>query len=178
MERHPAPVRVGEQVLHLVEEEERPLATCQQALGEAQVLEALVPGGLVAVLVGLADIVEVGPGPGGQGPAELALAGPRRPVDQDVHPPRAGAQGALHDLFDMVARLRHVIEVRPLQLSRRRRVEQQAAYIQTAFVGEVGQPVQPLHRLKVAVVVDGDESGLHERRIRREAGQEGAGGQA
>ena len=81
----PAGGGARQQVLHLVEEEERAAVPRQQALGEPELLQPLAAAGLVAIVVRFADAVEGHAEPFGQHLAELGLARPRRAVEQDVH---------------------------------------------------------------------------------------------
>ena len=72
----------------------------------------------------------------------------------------------------MVAFLRHVVEICPLQFAWSRRVEQQATYVEIVVVWDGGQPEQSVDGLDLAVVIDGHEPGFHERRVGCEAGVE------
>ena len=159
---------IRKQVLHLVEEEERPAVPGDQALGEPELLQPLATAGLVAVVVRFPDAVEVHPEPSGQHLAELGLAGARRAVQEDVHARRAGLEGACEQPFDVVAVLPEVVEVRPFELARRRLSQQQAVHVQSGSAGHGGQAVQPVDDREVAVVaVDAHQPRPDERRIGR-----------
>ena len=163
-------VGVRKQILHFIEEEERAAAPGDQALGEPELLQPLVAGGLGAVFVRLPDAVDVHPEPSGQHLAELGLAGPRGTVQEDVHARRAGLEGASEQPLDVVAVVPEVVEVRPFELARGRLSQQQAVHVELGSAGNGSQAVQPVDEREVAVVaVDAHEPRPNERRIGPEA---------
>ena len=148
---------VGEKVLHLVEEEERAAVSGEEALGEPELLEAFAAYRLVAPVVRFADAVERRAEPLGEDLAELRLPRTGRAVEEDVHPRGAACERALDHPLDVVAVAGHVVEVRPVELARGRRVEEQAVHVGSGAGGRGGEPVQPVERLEVPVGVDADE---------------------
>ena len=123
-EESPRGERIGEKVLHLVEEEERPAVPGEQALGEPELLEAFAAHRLVALVVRFAHAVKRRVESLGENLAELGLARPGRAVEEDVDPPRAALERARDHLLDVIAVAGHVVEVRPFELACGRRVEQ------------------------------------------------------
>ena len=169
---HPERSLVREQVLHLVEEEDRMRAVGEQALGEAKLLEPLPARGLAAIVIGFPDGVEGHAEPSGKGPAELRLPRPGLPVHEDVDPLGPGPKRAAKERLDVVARLGDVIEVRPLELPGGRRVEQKRVRVVPCAGGTGRQSMQPVDDRDVSVFVDRDEPRSHERSVRLEAREE------
>ena len=156
-EEPPRGERVGEKVFHLVEEEERPAVPGEQALGEAELLEAFAAYRLVAPVVRFAHAVERRVEPFGKDLAELGLARTGRAVEEDVHPRGAACERAPDHPLDVIAVAGHVVEVRPVELARGRRVEEQAVHVGSRAGGRGCEPVQPVERLQVPVGVDAHE---------------------
>jgi len=73
----------------------------------------------------------------------------------------------------VVAVAGHVVEVRPFELARGRRVEEQPVHVGSGAGGRGGEPVQPVEGLQVPVTVDADEPRADERRVRPEAALDG-----
>ena len=86
------PAGIGQQVGHLVEQEEGIPAAREQALGEREFAEPFETVRLAAPLVALTDAEQGYAELGGHGPAELGLAGPRRPVEKNVDAGLPGPQ--------------------------------------------------------------------------------------
>ena len=129
-EEPPRGERIRKKVLHLVEEEERTAVPGEQALGEPKLLEAFAAHRLVALLVELAHAVERHVEPPREDLAELGFARPGRAVEEDVHPRGATPECALDHPLDVVAVAGHVVEVRPVELARGRRIEQQTVHVE------------------------------------------------
>ena len=175
-EAPPRGERVGEKVLHLVEEEEGGAVPGEQALGEPELLEAFAAHRLVAPVVRFADAVERHAEPLGEDLAELGLPRAGRAVEEDVHPRGAACERAGDHSLDVIAVAGHVVEVRPVELARGCRVEEQAVHVGFRFRAGGsggGEPVQPVERLQVPVGVDADEPRPDEGRIRPEAPLDG-----
>ena len=164
-----------QQVLHLVEEEERAAVLCEKALGEPELLQPLAPARLIAVVVRLADAVEGHAEPLGEHLAELGLARPRRTVEQDVHARRGSPERTLDQALDVVAALGDMVEIRPFQLACRCCVQQQAVHVVAGAVRHRRQPPQAVDRRHVAVAVDGNEPRAYQRRFVGEAAVNGIG---
>ena len=160
-------------VLHLVEEEEGPAVPGELALGEPELLEAFAAHRLVALLVEPAHAEEGHVEALGEDLAELGLARTGRAVEEDVHPSRATRERAPDHPLDVIAVAGHVVEVRPLELARGRRVEEQPVHVGSGAGGRGGEPVQPVERLQVPVAVDADESRADERRVRPQPALDG-----
>ena len=73
----------------------------------------------------------------------------------------------------MIAVAGHVVEVRPIELARWRRVEQQTVHVGSGAGGGGGEPVQPVECPQVPVAVDADEPRVNERSVRPQAGLDG-----
>ena len=128
-EEPPRGERIGKKVLHLVEEEERSAVPGEQALGEPKLLEAFAAHRLIALVVRFAHAVKRRVESLGENLAELGLARPGRAVEEDVHPRGAALERAPDHPLDMVAVAGHVVEVRPVELARGRRIEQQTLHV-------------------------------------------------
>ena len=102
----------------------------EQALGEPKLLEAFAAHRLIALVVRFAHAVERRVEPLGEDLAELRLARPGRAVEEDVHPSRAALKRAPDHPLDVVAVAGHVVEVRPVELARGRRIEQQTVHVE------------------------------------------------
>ena len=165
--------RIGEKVLHLVEEEERSTVPGEQALGEPKLLEAFAAHRLFALVVGFAHAVKRHVEPPGEDLAELGLARPGRAVEEDVDAGGAARERALDHPLDVVAVTGHVVEVRPIELARGRRVEEQTVHVGSRAGRSRGEPAQPIERAQVPVFVDGDETRAHEWCVRPQAGVDG-----
>ena len=102
----------------------------EQALGEPKLLEAFAAHRLIALVVRFAHAVERRVEPLGENLAELRLARPGRAVEEDVDARRAACERAPDHPLDMVAVAGHVVEVRPVELARGRRIEQQTVHVE------------------------------------------------
>ena len=94
----------------------------EQALGEPELLEAFAAHRLVALVVEFAHAVEGHVEPPREDLAELGLARPGRAVEEDVHARRTALERAGDHPLDVVAVAGHVVEVRPFELARGRRI--------------------------------------------------------
>ena len=101
-----------------------PAVPREQALGEAELLEAFAAHRLVARVVGFVHAVERHVEPPGEDLAELGLARPGRAVEEDVHPSRTARERAPDHPLYVVAVAGHVVEVRPFELACGRRIQQ------------------------------------------------------
>ena len=90
-------------------------------------------------------------------------------------PRGAACERAPDHSLDVITVAGHVVEVRPVELARGRRVEEQAVHVvgSRAGGGGGGEPVQPVERLQVPVGVDADEPRPDEGRIRSQAPLDG-----
>jgi hypothetical protein len=161
-----------EQVLGLVEQQERGRAAGEQALGEAKLREPLGPARLVPVLRRLADRVEWGADRGGQRLAELGLAGAGGAVEQHMRARPAGAQGACQHLDRVGRRRAEMGEVLQRQAGRERAAEQRLA----GDLGGGGRDaervrklaLQPFEHDQLAIAVHGEQPRGAQRPVRRE----------
>ena len=91
---------------------------------------------------------------------------------EDVDPRCPGTKRSLEQPLDVIPELHDVIKVRPLEFPRRCKVEQELVRAELSVSGGGPQSVQSVDDREVALVVDGDESGPHERCVGSETGQE------
>ena len=129
-EEPPRGERIRKKVLHLVEEEEGPAVPGEQALGEPKLLEAFAAHRLIALVVRFAHAVKRRVESLGEDLAELRLARPGRAVEEDVDACGAAPERAPDHPLDVVAVAGHVVEVRPVELARGRRIEQQTVHVE------------------------------------------------
>ena len=76
-------------------------------------------------------------------------------------------------LLDVIAVAGHVVEVRPVELARGRRIEQQTVHVGSGAGGSGGGPVQPVECSQVPVTVDADEPRPNKWRVPSEAPLDG-----
>ncbi len=149
--------------------------TGEQALGEPQLLQPLAAARFVAIVVRFADAVEGYAEPLGKDLAELRLAGPRRAAQEDVDARFGLFEGASQQSLYMIATLGDMFEVRPFQLARGRRIQQQATCVEAGTAGDGGQAPQPVDDRHFAIAVDRNEPRAHQRSAVGKPVADGAG---